>query len=181
MRIVIASPLYPPDVAVSAIYVKELAARLAKNNDVTAVVYGRLPEKISGAEILPVDKRRPLFIRLLHFFLVLRKAAQRADILYIENGPSVELPAGLAAFFTGKPLIIHIGDKAAHEYAKSHTLRRIIEAFAFRQAKKVIEESPFERPEILAFEPFPQSSFDEYERSWQKHLAYLEKLFEHEK
>src|SRR3989344_9051256 len=41
MKIVLATALYPPDIAPPAPYVKELATRLAANHEVTIVTYGR--------------------------------------------------------------------------------------------------------------------------------------------
>lgn len=177
MKIVIATPLYPPEIAEPAPYVKELAKRLLKNHQVTIVIYGRLPEKVPGVSFVCVDKRQPLFLRLLHFTFALWKAALNADILYVENGASVELPAGIVALFTRRPLIIHIGDKIADKKAKENLPLKIINRFVSRRARQIVDETPAPHPEILPFTQTPQAEFDEYEKFWSAHINALENLF----
>jgi len=179
MKIVIATPLYPPEIAKSAIYIKELAKRLAKRNQVNLVLYGHLPEKVPGVSFACVEKLLPLPLRILYFTIVLWKAALKNDIIYIENGASVELPAGLVALFTHRPLIIHIGDPIASQKAKKNLLFKYIKYFAALKARKIIKNSPLPRPEIMPFESKPQAELDKYEQSWERHLKALRDIFIH--
>lgn len=179
MKVVLATPLYPPEIVPPAPYVKELAKRLARLHDVTIVAYARLPEKVPGARIIGVNKRRPLPLRLLSYFFALLGAARRADIIYAMNGASVELPATLVTFITGRPLVFHIGDTAAHERVKRSRLLRAIERLAFSRAKEIVTDAPAARPEILPFEPYPADAVAAYERSWEAHLRALEGAFGH--
>ncbi|MBI3572115.1 hypothetical protein HY091_01100 [Candidatus Kaiserbacteria bacterium] len=179
MRIVLATPLYPPEIAEPAPYVKELARRLSKDHRVIIVAYGRLPERVLGVTIVAVDKRWPLPFRLLAYFFALLGAARNADLIYAQNGPSVELPAAFVALILGRPLIIRIGDQAAHEYATRHLARRIIERFALSRACEVISDGPLPRPEVIPFQPFPPAKRVAYEHAWEEHLRALETLFDH--
>ena len=179
MRIVLATPLYPPEIAEPAPYIKELAKRLAKSHEVTIVAYARLPEDVPGARIIAVDKYLPLFLRLPRYFFSLLQAARSADVVYAVNGASVELPAALVSLFSSSPLIIRIGDRAAHERAQNNIVAGLIERFAFSRARDVIEDAPKVRPEIIPFEPYPAEQFAAYEQSWDAHLRTLEKLFTH--
>ncbi|OGZ18554.1 MAG: hypothetical protein A2494_02595 [Candidatus Lloydbacteria bacterium RIFOXYC12_FULL_46_25] len=179
MKIVIATPLYPPDIGDPAPYVKELAKRLAENDEVTVVSYGRLPEKVFGASFVSIEKRHPLPLRLLRFTIALFRATRKADVLYAENGASVELPAGIVALLTKKPLVLHIGDKVAQDKAESGVLLRSIHTFAHGRARKVIQIIPKTRPEILPFTERPDAEFDAYERSWNTHIHELEEIFTH--
>jgi len=178
MKILIATPLYPPDIAMPAPYVKELARRLSGKHSVTVVVYGRLPEKVSGVSFVCIDKRLPLPLRLLHFNFTLFKEALGANIIYTENGASVELPAGIVALFTRRPLIIHLGDQIANKKIEKSMFLKYVNRFALWCVCKVVKESPLPRPEILPFKPTPQSEFDEYEKSWKEHIYTLENLFQ---
>ncbi|MEK7101812.1 MAG: glycosyltransferase [Patescibacteria group bacterium] len=180
MKIVLATPLYPPEIAEPAPYVKELAKRLSGRHAVTIVAYTRLPEKVSGVSIIVVDKHKPLFIRLVVYFFTLLRAAWHADIVYAMNGASVELPAALVALVTRRPFVFHIGDSAAHERAKQKQLLRFIERFAFARTKEVTADSPLVRPEIIPFEPFPAEGMAVYERSWNTHVNALEATFTHD-
>jgi hypothetical protein len=173
MRVVIATPLYPPDIAEPAPYVKELAKRLSKEHEVTVVAYGRLPETVPGVRIVSVRKDRPTLVRLFAYWRALRRAARDADVVYAENGSSVELPVSLV----GKRLILHMGDAAAHEHANKSLIRHVIERIAATHAAHVVRDLPLPRPEVLPLEAFPQEAMDAYEQSWGAHLNILAPLF----
>jgi len=179
MKIVIATPLYPPEIAEPAPYVKELTQRLAKKHQINIVIYGHLPEKVPGVSFICVDKRLPLPLRLLYFTIVLWKATLKADIIYAENGASVELPAGVVALFTRRPLIVHIGDPAASQKAKKNLLFKYIKRFAMIKTRQIIKDNPLPRPEIIPFAPKPQAELDKYEKSWDTHIKVLENIFAH--
>ncbi len=179
MRIVIATPLYPPDIAEPAPYVKTLAGKLAGNHQMTIVLYGRLPEEVAGVRYVCIDKQTLLPLRLLYGIRVLLREARHADVLYIENGASVELPTIIASFLIRTPIIFHIGDQSAHTLAGKNKVRRLIERLTRRRACSTIEEMPLPRPEILPFVPYPQQAFVAYETSWDKHREYLETTFNH--
>lgn len=179
MKVIIATPLYPPDIGGAAAYSKELARRLASEHEVTVVSYGRLPERVPGVRFVCIDKRQPVLLRLIAYTRALWKAAQNADVIYAENGASVELPAGLVALFVHRPLYLHIGDAAGHEQSLRDRLRSFIERFVRARARKVISDSPAPRPEILPFESYPNATFSEYEASWQEHIRMLTSLFAH--
>ncbi len=179
MKIIIATPLYPPDIASPAPYVKELAKRLKEKHEITVVIYGHLPEKVPGVSFVCVDKRHPLPLRLLRFSFALWKAVRDADMLYCENGASVELPAGLVTLFTRRPLIVHIGDPIARKNAEKNYLLKYIERFAARRAREVINETPTPRPEIIPLDPTPQAELDAYEKSWNTHINTLENIFKY--
>ena len=178
MKIVLATPLYPPDVAEPAPYIKELAKHLADGmHEVTVVAYSYLPEKIPGVHIVVVNKRKPLLLRLMQYTWLLWRAARTADVVYAQNGASVELPAGLITLFVQCPLVIHIGDTAAHERALVHPIFRCVERFAFKRARTIVTDTPAPRPEILPFGPAPTVAQTTYQKSWEKHMSDLIKTF----
>jgi len=181
MKIVITTPIYPPEMGDPASYVKELAGRLAEKHEIVVLMYGRLPEKVPGVSFVCVEKSLPLFIRLFKFFLALLKEVKKADIIYSENGASVELPVGLVIFFKKNFLVIHKGDKIARRRSEESRLLKFIEVFASERAFSVVEESPLKRPEILPFEPEPKEAFEKYEASWKEHINKLEEIFKNAK
>lgn len=178
MTLVFASPLYPPDLAEPAPYTKELARRLSTTHTVIVVAYGRLPEKVPGAQIIAVNKRRPLPWRLAVFTKTLWQVTRNADVLYVQNGASVELPALITTFFLRKPLIVHMGDDRAHERAKRSLLHGFLERAVLRRAYAVVRESPLERPEILPLHNKPEAEIRAWEESWTRHCSKLEDIFE---
>ncbi len=179
MKIVLATPLYPPDTAESALYVKELAGRLSKSHQVVIVTYGRLPEKIPGVSIVAIDKRQPIFSRLSAFTRALLKEVRGADLLYVLNGASVEFPAFVVRLLSSKPLLFCIADTRAHQNAKHHISRHVLERIISSHAKHVVSDIPPSRPEILPLEAYPTAAFEAYEASWRVHIDTLHELFTH--
>ena len=180
MKIVIATPLYPPDIAEPAPYVKELVKRLVSAHDVTIVAYGNLPEKVDDVAVVPISKRQPLLTRLFLYTIALMRAVRTADILIAENGASVELPAGIISLFSHKPLILHIGDRAAADRARTSSMLSLIMRFTEGRARAVVTDVPLVRPEILPFEPRPDAKLAAYEASWKEHIVILENALRHE-
>lgn len=181
MKIVLATPLYPPDVAWPAPYTKELARRLSPAHSIKIVTYGDMPEKVEGVAVVATSKRQPRLTRLFAYTRALLKAAQEADLIYAENGPSVELPLVVASFLSRTPILIHMGDARAHKKAAQSFVLKNIERAALSSAKKILQDSPLERPEILPFKEKPVNELAAYEASWQKHLEALEDLFTYAK
>lgn len=177
MKIVLATPLYPPDAAWPAPYTKELARRLSPAHAITVLTYGEIPEEVEGVRIISVSKRQPRAWRLLRYTRALLREARRADVIYAENGASVELPLVIASFVSRTPILLHMGDQRAHKKAAYSTALKNIEKAALKSAKKIVTDSPLKRPEILPFAPYPTNEFAAYEASWQKHQEMLEDLF----
>lgn len=174
MRIVIATPLYPPDIAEPAPYVKTLATKLTEaGHQVTIVLYGRLPETIPGVSYICIDKRASLPLRLVRYFFALFRATKQADVIYALNGASVEVPITLLRFVRRAPILMHLGDDEANEWVAKHFWLRLIKRAALGQAAAHINTLPPERPEILPFAAYPSAAFATYEAAWDRHLTEL--------
>ena len=170
MRIVLATPLYPPEVADAAVYAKELARRLARDHEVTVVAYAHLPERMPGVTVIAVDKHRPRLARLIDFRTELIRASRIADAIIAVNGASVELPVLLSSL---PKTVFCLADKAAHERAG------LIERFAFARARAVVRDVPGTKPEILPLEPEPTDALARWEHAWQVHLRALDAALTH--
>ena len=180
MKILVATPLYPPDVAPSAQYVKELAKRLtAEKHSVTIVAYARIPEKIPGVKIIAVNKNRPLILRVLAYLFAFWRAARAADIVYVQNGLSVELPIVFVSFITRTPVIAGISDKNAYKRTRENITQKFINNFVIKRARKIITEMPMERPEILPFAAQSTHEQENYRLSWENHIRDLIQIFNH--
>jgi hypothetical protein len=181
MKIVVASPLYPPDIAEPAPYIKELATRLSTEHEITVVTYGRLPEAAGRARIIAVDKRRPLPLRLARYTLSLWKHARKADTVYMQNGASVELPMLIIFFLTRKTFVLGLSDMRAHTQAKTHALHRTLEHAVTRRAGATVEDFPPVKPEILPCSPTPEAELTAWNTAWEKHCTHLLNLFSSKK
>lgn len=176
MRIVIATPLYPPDIEPLALYVKELARRLSTEHEVTVLAYGDIPEEIPGVTIIAVSKSQPTVARVTAFTRRLLSLARNADIIIAENGSSVELPLAVVQLFSNVRTVLHIGDKKAADWVRAQPLRKALFTFV-RNHSQVIEHQPDVKPEILPFMPRPTEALAEYEASWNHHLATLHSTY----
>lgn len=170
MRILIATPLYPPEVADAAAYAKELARRLSKNHEVAVVAYAHLPEMLPKVRVVTIEKRRPRLMRLRAFRAALAREAARADAVVALNGASVELPL---IFGIKVPIIFCIADRAAHAHAG------MLERLARARARAVVHDAPPQKSEILPLEPRPTAALAAWEAAWQAHTARLNALFIH--
>jgi len=179
MKIVIATPFYPPDTEPMALYAKKLAETLGKKHNVVVVAYVHFPEKTSGVRIFSVDKQWPLLVRLALYTATLFCVTRKSDILYAENGASVELPAALVTAVLSRPFFIHSGDKAAEARSSQKFFLGKIRRFAKRQAVREISDTPLDRPEILPFDLPSNGTKAEYDSSWDKHIKQLLENFEH--
>lgn len=183
MKILIATPLYPPDIAPSALYTKELARRLSERHTVTLLVYGNIPESLPHVRIITIEKSAKLFVRITRFFFALLRESWRTDVLILENGPSVEVPFVLARPLLWKNTILEMSDTVAQSHASSSLLYRTLQAIATFFAHTTHTSGatftfPKHQPEIHPFKPYPEKEFSEYEASWGAHLAILESHME---
>lgn len=113
MRLILATPLIPPEIGGPATYIKELCERLGKDYDITVVAYASTAEPIQGVALHTVSKNRPLPLRLLKYFFVLLREAKNADMIYVQNAAASGLPAVLVGGLLRKPVVIKfVGDEA---------------------------------------------------------------------
>ncbi len=167
MRIVLATPLYPPEIADAAIYAKELARRLSVRHEVTVVAYTHLPEELPGVRVVTVDKHQPRLMRLRAFHKALRETARSTNMLIAVNGASVELPL---LFGGPAPFILCIADKIAHKR------RCLLTSIVSIRARAVIKDIPDSKPEILPLEPEPTHALAAWDAAWQEHIHTLEQI-----
>ncbi len=109
MRIVIATPLYPPEIGGPATYVKILEMGLpARGMDSTG------SPQVEVAVVKFSDVRHlPKIIRHIAYFWRVRRALRTADLVLALDPVSVGLPACIAAWLAKKPFVVKIvGDYA---------------------------------------------------------------------
>src|SRR3989344_866162 len=117
MRIVVATPLYPPESGGPATYAKALEEELPK-----------LGIEVSVVKYSDVRKR---FFRHLRYFLRVFRAAHGADIVYALDAVSVGFPAMLAAKLRRKPFVVKVvGDFAWEQGSQRFLKLGPLEAFA---------------------------------------------------
>lgn len=188
MRILIATPLYPPDIADTALYVKELATRLSIQHEVTILAYSHIPEAIPKVRIVTVEKSAHLFARLIRFTKLLFTLIRSNEVVLAQNGPSVEIPLFLVHFFSTKKIIFEIRDIVAYQHTttsflyripfllacfSAHTILSSFEGNRNTRSRTYICTLPRTRPEILPFSTYPEEAFRLYEDTWGTHVREL--------
>ena len=113
MKIILATPLYPPEIGGPATYTKELAELLKSDHEITIVAFASTSEKVPGTKLVTVSKRRLLPIRLIKFTWALWREARQADVIYVQNAVAAGLPALIAGKLSHTPIVLKfVGDEA---------------------------------------------------------------------
>lgn len=180
MKIVLATPIYPPEIGGPAIYSQKLKEGLEKEGNAAKVV------SYSGF------KKYPQPLRIFLYFLRLFKNTKGYDLIYAFNLTSCGLPACLASKILRKKFLIRVGGdflweravearrtkKPLREYfQESKTLKekfwRIVMKTVFRKTDWVIFTSDFQKDIYLKYfringaktlivpNPFPEIQSDD--------------------
>ncbi|HFC10640.1 MAG TPA: hypothetical protein ENJ75_00365 [Candidatus Kaiserbacteria bacterium] len=173
MRIVLATPLYPPEIAPVATYAKELARRLSlAGHKINVLAYTHLPEQLQNVNVTVVDKHKPRLVRLHAFRKALIQSARDTDAIIVINGISTELPLILTPLH--KKTIFCIADK------KASSRLGIIDWLATIRTDAVIKSTPEQKPEILPLETKPVDAINTWNASWNEHLEKIETTLEYD-
>src|SRR3989344_5398382 len=124
MKLVIATPLYPPEIGGPATYAKLLCEGLpAKGIEVALVKFNEV-------------RHLPKGIRHIAYYFRVRKAARSADIVLALDPVSAGLPALWAARRAGKPFVVKIvGDYAWEQGQQRFGVTKTLDEFV--QTKRV--------------------------------------------
>lgn len=113
MKIILATPIYPPEIGGPATYVKELSARIHDKHEITVVAFTDNIEPFPGTKLVAVSKLNPLPVRLWKYFWTLMKEAKNADVILVQNAMAAGLPTALVKIFRGTPFVVRmVGDEA---------------------------------------------------------------------
>lgn len=113
MRILMATPIYPPEIGGPATYTVELAKRLKGEHEIVVLAFADNAEQIEGTRLVAISKRHPLPVRLLRFFFAALAEVRRADAVYVQNAVAAGLPIALACRILRKKFTVKfVGDEA---------------------------------------------------------------------
>ncbi|MDD5750770.1 MAG: glycosyltransferase family 4 protein [Candidatus Pacebacteria bacterium] len=123
MKILIATPLFPPDIGGPATYVFNLANRLTRKGiEVSVLTYGSslrlLWEKTeAGFEKIEIPSGDSKPRRYWNFYSQARQNSRDADVIYVHDLWSAGLPVKWANAFSKKPLVARLGGDSLWEMA----------------------------------------------------------------
>jgi len=130
MKLVIATPIYPPEIGGPATYTKELCERLHDKNQITVVAFTDNQEALPGTKLIAVRKRSPLLIRLVRFFFRIISEGRGADVIYVQNAMAAGLPVALASKVIGVPFVLKfVGDEAWERATQEKRTKKRLEEF----------------------------------------------------
>ncbi len=130
MRIILATPIYPPEVGGPATYVVELAERLRGSDHVVIVAYTDNLQPVSSTHLIAVSKKHLLPVRLVKYFFALLREAKQSDLIYVQNAVAAGLPAALVGMWLKKPVILKfVGDEAWERASQAHKTTKQLEEF----------------------------------------------------
>ncbi len=177
MKILILSPLFPPDVGAPAPYVKALMCCL-KGHTVTGLIYGYLPESVEGVSITAIDKRTWVVRRLIAYTKALVQARRDVDLIILNNAPSVELPMLLVSLCSQNTIVLCESDPLAIK-SSSKGFYKLLHALLVRRSKKIItlpNETIYTAPEQLPFNTVDTLVTDIQNKWWHDHINELTTL-----
>ena len=107
MRVLITSPVFPPDLGGPAVYVPSLGRLLVeRGHQVEVIAFCSDPAPKGHPFPVQAISRGPLPVRYLKAFFAVLRAAGRADVVYVNE--HLALLHVLAAKLRGKPVVIRI-------------------------------------------------------------------------
>ncbi len=122
MKLVLATPLYPPEIGGPATYAKVLVDGMpARGVEVTVVKFSDV-------------RHLPKIIRHIAYFWRVRHALRTADLVLALDPVSVGLPACIAAWLTKKPFMVKIvGDYAWEQGQQRFGITQSLDEFVTRK------------------------------------------------
>lgn len=130
MKIILATPVYPPEFGGPATYTKGLALKLKNEHEIVIVAYASTSEPIPGTTLFIASKRRPLPLRLLKFTFDLFRASRGADVIYVQNAMAAGLPAVLVGMLRRIPVVLKfVGDEAWERASQKRLTEKRLEEF----------------------------------------------------
>jgi hypothetical protein len=175
MKILILSPLFPPDTGAPADYVKELATRLGAEHQTELLVYGYLPESVSHVPCTAIDKRTSLLFRLFSLTRTLLKKSHKTDLILANNAPSIELPLLITSLLRKTPYILLLSDPIANAASMNGWYKTLHQLVA-KRAKTIIKldtEETYKKAEVLPFAEFDAAGEARRQSWWNNHVTSL--------
>ena len=126
MRILLTTPIFPPEIGGPATYTVEVSRCLQeKGHRIRIVAFTDERPQVENLKVIPVRIRYPIlgtFLRQIKLFSTLLSAAKGMDLIYLQDPMVVGVASLLAGKLVGKPLVLKfVGDSV---WEKEYSLRR---------------------------------------------------------
>lgn len=132
MRVLVVSPIYPPEIGGPASYVPALARTLGKNHKVTVITFCRQTpiQSSHNYRLIHIPLTRFGFLRQMNLLAQIIRAAWSADVIYAQGSITVGLASFLSAKLFRKPVVLKfVGDELWENYRYQKTKQASLENF----------------------------------------------------
>ncbi len=137
MKIIITTPLFPPEIGTPAKYIYTLAKKLSQKHEITILTYSNNYESIDGVKIYAIPKNKNLFLRLFLYTKKLIKLSKNTDIIYSQRAVASGLPSVIAGKITKTPVIVNYIESEAWERLQKVERHTPIHQSSFRNMQKI--------------------------------------------
>lgn len=184
MKILLTTPIFPPEIGGPATYTYEVSKRLmARGHDVRVVTFADAKPEVEDIEVMPVRLNYGLLgslRRQIRLFLTILRAAKGMDLLYTQGAVVVGFCSLLIGKLSKKPVVVKfVGDVAWEQAVNTAKTTKLLEEFliqpeggfyiklimriqrlAFHQADKVITPSHYLKNILVKFYQVPSSKIE---------------------
>lgn len=130
MRILITTPIWPPEIGGPATYTKELVQRLKSRCQITILAFADEPEIMDGVRLISISKKAPLLIRQIRYLKAAMALGKKADLIYAQNAMAAGIPSVIAAKLLNKPIVLKfVGDSAWESAFRNGQTKKLLEDF----------------------------------------------------
>ena len=130
MKIILATPIYPPEIGGPAIYAKELCERMHNDHQITVVAYTNAKKEFPGTKLIAVNKQSPMLERLIRYTFTLWREVGETDVIYVQNAVASGLPVAIVSILRQKPFILKfVGDEAWERATQLRLTEKRLEEF----------------------------------------------------
>ena len=130
MKILLATPIYPPEIGGPATYIKELCERLHDKHEITVIAYASAQAPFEGTKLIAIDKQQPLYKRLPAYLFKLIKIAKDFDVVYVQNAMAAGFPVAIACSLLRVPFVLKfVGDEAWERATQRRLTSKKLEDF----------------------------------------------------
>ena len=121
MKILLTTPLYPPEIADIAVYSKKLAEKLSIIHEVSLLTYANHPLKTDAFLLRYALKNQHVFKRIVDYIKILWSEVVRNDIIILQTGTSAAFPAFIISKIKSKKIIFRFFEDESIERKKNTT------------------------------------------------------------
>lgn len=131
-KLLICTPIYPPEIGGPATYTKELSERLHNKYDITILTYGENDKSpvFPGTKLVTISKSLSMPIRILLYTLKLLTISKNFDLIYVQNAVASGFPVAINKMIKGTPFILKfVGDEAWERATQRKETTKFLEDF----------------------------------------------------